>query len=377
MGTKTTRTIKVITTLFLIAGVSLLFLPLIQMKLQFLPDTTAGDNRTLNPKPDLTWEGLNSPNPKTYIERYDSYFQDHYGLRNWLINWNAHFYYYNLHLSPIDTVVIGKDGFLFYDYKEPYGMSLPDFEGHDLMTPGELKKAESKLLDWKNEFDRRGIKFLVVMPPNKHTIYPEKLPNYVQKGSVTRADQLDRLIPSLGIEFIDLRPILLEKKRQTNDLLYYLNDTHWNNLGAFYGYQVMAAKLRTMFPTFHEVLFDDLSFSVSKIKDVGDCAKMINLFGELEDYKVSANFKNPPQAVKSPLSEEDKLWYFDKNNPKLPRAVIFRDSFSSALQPYLSEGFSRSVYVWQKEIDFNIIDKEKPDVVIYEILERFTKYFAK
>ena len=32
----------------------------------------------------------------------------------------------------------------------------------------------------------------------------------------------------------------------------------------------------------------------------------------------------------------------------LPRAVIFRDSFVSPLVPFLSEHFSRAVYLWQK-----------------------------
>jgi alginate O-acetyltransferase complex protein AlgJ len=54
----------------------------------------------------------------------------------------------------------------------------------------------------------------------------------------------------------------------------------------------------------------------------------------------------------------------------LPKAVIIRDSFASALVPFLSEHFSRAVYIWQKDFDATAINQERPDVVIHEIVGR-------
>ena len=54
----------------------------------------------------------------------------------------------------------------------------------------------------------------------------------------------------------------------------------------------------------------------------------------------------------------------------LPRAVIFRDSFTSRLAPYLSEHFSRAVYLWQNDFDADVVTKEHPDIVIQEIVGR-------
>jgi alginate O-acetyltransferase complex protein AlgJ len=54
----------------------------------------------------------------------------------------------------------------------------------------------------------------------------------------------------------------------------------------------------------------------------------------------------------------------------LPRAVIFRDSFASRLVPFLSEHFSRAVYLWQNDFDADDVLKERPDVVIQEIVGR-------
>src|SRR6185503_13460476 len=55
---------------------------------------------------------------------------------------------------------------------------------------------------------------------------------------------------------------------------------------------------------------------------------------------------------------------------RLRRAVVFRDSFASRLVPFLSEHFSRAVYVWQNDFDANLVEQERPDVVIQEIVGR-------
>ena len=54
----------------------------------------------------------------------------------------------------------------------------------------------------------------------------------------------------------------------------------------------------------------------------------------------------------------------------LPSAVMFRDSFTSRMMPFLSEHFSRSVYMWQNDFDRELVSQEKPDVVILEIVGR-------
>jgi alginate O-acetyltransferase complex protein AlgJ len=61
---------------------------------------------------------------------------------------------------------------------------------------------------------------------------------------------------------------------------------------------------------------------------------------------------------------------------RLPRAVVFRDSFASALIPFLSEHFSRAVYLWQNDFDPDVIEQEHPDVVIQEIVSRHLYVFT-
>ena len=74
-------------------------------------------------------------------------------------------------------------------------------------------------------------------------------------------------------------------------------------------------------------------------------------------------------AGAGPTDEEGRL-VTEIDDPSLPRAVILRDSFVSRLVPFLSEHFSRAVYLWQNDFDATIVTRERPDVVIQEIVGR-------
>jgi hypothetical protein len=56
------------------------------------------------------------------------------------------------------------------------------------------------------------------------------------------------------------------------------------------------------------------------------------------------------------------------------RAVVFRDSFFSRIEPFLSENFQQVLYLWQsfdQKIVERLINNFHPDLVIEEKVERF------
>ena len=59
----------------------------------------------------------------------------------------------------------------------------------------------------------------------------------------------------------------------------------------------------------------------------------------------------------------------------MPKALIFSDSFMIAMKPYFAETFHRLVIVPHKGLTFDpaLIEKEKPDIVIYELVERLIR----
>ena len=107
-------------------------------------------------------------------------------------------------------------------------------------------------------------------------------------------------------------------------------------------------------------------------KDLAGMLGLKNVLHELDLRLVPrrprrARVVDPPDA--EPTAEVGRL-VTEIPDPSLPRAVIFRDSFASRLVPFLSEHFSRAVYLWQNDFDANVVTDEHPDVVIQEIVGR-------
>ena len=61
--------------------------------------------------------------------------------------------------------------------------------------------------------------------------------------------------------------------------------------------------------------------------------------------------------------------YRYKGKGKL-KVLVFRDSFSTSMIQFLKEYFGESIYIWHHDFNKEIIEQEKPDIVITEIIER-------
>ena len=70
--------------------------------------------------------------------------------------------------------------------------------------------------------------------------------------------------------------------------------------------------------------------------------------------------KNEPQGIRS----------YECGRPELPRAVVLRDSMADLWVPMLTTNFSRIVYASTYALGRALIEREKPDIVIDELVER-------
>ena len=58
------------------------------------------------------------------------------------------------------------------------------------------------------------------------------------------------------------------------------------------------------------------------------------------------------------------------NAPDKRKVLIFRDSFTINMQPYLSNHFREVHYIWTHQISPKVINDIKPDIVIVEYVAR-------
>jgi hypothetical protein len=350
-----------------------LWLPLFQMSFSVFPKTGTSENRNLANKPEL--KQLSFKAISNYTKDFEKYFNDHYGFRNMLVRLNSIMHVKLLGMSPTERVILGKQGWLYYDDPND-GVSFKDYAGETNLKREELELIRHKIVSLNERLKEKNIYFMLVIVPNKHTVYQEYLPLpwSRMKSDITRIDQVCECLKDSGIDFVDLRAKMWSSKGSNPYPLYYRTDTHWNNLGAFFGYEEIIMHVKNKYPMVDPIKlssFDLLSSNGSG----GDLASFINMQGLMSDTEITLKPKTPPKALPVPVEYESLRGFASLgaqiNDKRLPKLVMFRDSFSEALIPYLSENFSRSIYIWKSNIDFSVIDREKPDIVIFEVVERY------
>ena len=162
---------------------------------------------------------------------------------------------------------------------------------------------------------------------------------------------------------------------KAGERIYHRTDTHWNDRGALVAYQTIIDAVRRQVPAVPPAWSRDDFEPVTRELEGMDLAGMIGLTRVLREVDLALVPKHPRRARvvepagAEPMAEEGRLVTEIPGSP-LPRAVIFRDSFVSRLVPFLSEHFSRAVYLWQNDFDADVVAQEHPDVVIQEIVGR-------
>ena len=306
-----------------------------------------------------------------------------YPFRGMLIRW---YNYYSASLfgsmSAGSPVVVGREGWLFLAKDR----TLDVLEEHRAVKPlseEQLSRLASVYEARRAWLAERGIKYLVVVAPNKDTIYPENLPDaYKQVGPVSRMDQvMGYLDAKTSLNILDLRPTLFEAKKHAQ--VFYSTDSHWNAYGAFPGYQAIIERLGKDFPVLKPMAASDF-YPQEYTFLGGDLSYMVGL-EELVTENKSLMLPKIPLTARGVSTGLLKPGYSQpaqasaQTDPKLPKAIFFHDSYFWEILGFLGEHFSRSVYVWVKPglegepsfFDKELIETEKPDVVVEEIAERF------
>lgn len=288
--------------------------------------------------------------------------------RKQLITWTARLRYRLLDDQLFNRVLRSDDGWLVYSDEH----NLADYQKSDVFTEAQLAQIQTNLTTLQQQLAQEGIRLYVIIPPNKDSIYPEKVPAEIPViGSQSRLEQLvSYLQPQDGFPVLDLRPALLAARQ--HDPVYHATDTHWNATGSYVAYRQIADLLAKDFPM---IIPHDLSeYQQASQTYSGDLNRIAGDLG-LSEQIITLNPTFSQQVTQTETVENDiKLLITETSDPNLPRAVIFRDSFFESIIPSLSTHFSRSVNVRSLVYDPQLVAREKPDLVIFECTERYLQF---
>jgi hypothetical protein len=301
-----------------------------------------------------------------------NYFSDRFGFRNLLIKTANTAVYRALGPTHGNDVIVGLDGWLFI---HPNGgdHSFNTENGFNPFTEAQLDAWQELLEKRHAAAAARGLPMVVMIPPDKESIYPEYFPVPTRGRQRTRLDQLiERLRDTHSpVQIVDVRPALLREKAGRQ--LYRRTDTHWNEEGAYIGYRELMKAVARALPGF---TFDPAPPVPVTKRDFGnksgDLVGLMALDGEITepwlDWQAALAYKDERR--------EDNVHWLTVESPGGPSAarrpglLMWRDSFATSMFYLVAPHFGRAVWVWDDAMDDAIMDAEKPDVVVVEFVER-------
>ena len=323
------------------------------------------ENRRLAEQPQVptTWQEF-----KNLPLLFDKYYTDHFGFRWSLLHVYRHLKFV-INDSPIDSSIFGKEkGWIYYASKV-HGDVIGDYRNINQFSDNQLETLIKELKEKQQWLAKQNIEYIFVIAPSKHYIYPEFLPDYIQPIQQTNlVKQLnDALLKHPEINFVNLAPPL--KKAKDSQLLYFKADTHWNffatNIAQFQIAQVLAHLFNQDITPY---LYSHNEFT-QKEEMQGDLAQYMGLGQYFKEEKITPEFD--PCSQYSP--KDRKLFTTQCSGSDL-NSLIFRDSFFSSLQPFISQYFKNSTFVWEKMTYKRAQERiliNKPHVVIEEWVDRY------
>lgn len=342
----------------------LLWLPTVDSLFHIDWTAQRNENRVMAafPQGPSGWNGL-----QAYIRGLDAYFSDHFGFRKFLVRLSNILKKWVFQETTILNALVGKDGWLFI----AEGDMVDHYSGRLQFTPAQLYDWRVLLEKRQKWLAQRGIAYVFVVVPDKQTMYPEELPDWVVKvRPQTKLDQFFSYMRARStVPVLDLRDVVGSARRAMPT--YFKTDTHWNHYGGFIGYQALIHAIARQLPVMNMEPMPLSSFTpTNELQPGGDLAGILGLNmvesnawylipkpGLLQfNRKLSFQYTPDPVVIDNPQARG--------------RALFFRDSFATCWRPFLGYNFNHVVCLWQFELNAPWIEREKPDIVVSETVER-------
>lgn len=229
-----------------------------------------------------------------------------------------------------------------------------------LFLDGELMRACQRFIPYPQAMDRwvamvdairrSGRRALLVIPPDKSTIYPEFIGSKNPSADCMvkkRASAWHAMESTGNASVVPLRRPLLERKAASSELLYKRKDTHWNGAGA------SIAVRETMKALGGDAQVRDGEFRRTKETYQGDLS---GLLGVAE--KDTTPNRKLVRAAGAPVFPGRTLFIYDS----------FGVGMIDMLRPYLAK---LDGYLWFDSTQSGMLDRiEAADTVILESAER-------
>jgi hypothetical protein len=296
-----------------------------------------------------------------FPKRLDAYLNDHFGLRDRMIR---------LHKDLTKPVLTQQSGIALRGASGriyAVGDDMLMQSAGRVVRPKRLAQSVDVLADMRDDLERRGVKFLVALPPNSSTIYQDDLPSWARNpGRQTEYDLLYEALAGRGVKTVDLRPALAQAR--ADGPTYLMNDLHWNARGALAAFnEIVDADGR---PDWR--IEPSAAIGPTETRKGGDIARLLGIDGEVSESTETLALTAP--GTDRSLSEGVTPDHMVTTGRPGPTILVIGDSFTAADFPlFLSQHAGRAIWIHHRRcrFDWGAIDRLKPDEVWWMPVERF------
>lgn len=303
----------------------------------------ASANEVLSQPP--KWEDKKGNWNDAYLQDAAAWYNDHFYLRQELVSTQRLLTGKVFGTSGEDSVILGKDGWLFY------GSTLEDFTGTTGLTERDIYAMARNLFLMSQE---KTLIFLVA--PNKNSLYPQYMPDFGVQAEKTTGELLQEQLRQLGVNFVDIYGAF-----QKEPVLYYATDSHWTPKGA-----ALAADL------INQAAGKTTNYYAGPFAPgepyTGDLYEMLYpafagreadwVYGGDLDFSYVGNAQRPDSITLQTQSHESGS------------LLVYRDSFGNVLYPYLADTFGSVRF--SRSTTYDLTGEE--ELVVLELVERNLSY---
>jgi len=377
---------RVLNGIFIAIFMAMLMLPLIFV--DFSQDrVSVQENRMLANLPQLIDI---KEHPETFVQDLDAWFKDSTGFREQLIGFynmmakNTWFNSIWLSNGKINYLV-GKQGHYYFASLKSFGdlnsnwMNV--FQGKKILPDNQLANMAVKLEEVKTYLDRKGVPMIIMFNTMKEFVYPEFYPELLKRGpEPIPLDVITQYLQeNTSVDVFNIRQALLAEK---NNYMLYEYDrshgdlTHYNEIGAFFAYRELMRHINIYFP---EITPYELSDIVIDYDTVG--MPHISLKKEKKYKRLDASFFDGISL--SDLAIKEWIGFneaYENIESDLPVILFLRTSFSAEnyIGKYIANHFGRVIMLHFEHMEHieEYIDRFKPDIVVFETVDRLLDLFA-
>lgn len=242
-------------------------------------------------------------------------------------------------------------------------------------SKGEIESTKQLFSNIAQAGAQSHTKIVLILGPNKSSIYPEFLPDkfnpplnrYSSFFLDSLKDVQNLIVYNPTEDFLRLK--------NTEGILYWMTDTHWNHKGSFLAYSGFSKVLGLPVPKI------DFQQGTTHSGDLINIAKLTDFPLHAED-NWDVIWDNKPVLTEAEIPNQEKTTFgvasiVKNQNPLSDKYIwVVGDSFTSSLRKYFNATFKEVRYVghWNRKLkelpDELARADRKPDIVVIVRVER-------